>query len=126
MLSTRELITTIYAAFNARQMDAVLAKLAPDVDWPNGIDGGRVHGRDQVRAYWTRQWATIDPKVEPLRIEDDDEGRAVVEVHQVVRDLAGNVLVDQIVHHVYSIRNSLIERMDIRTPVNSPAHAASN
>ena len=126
MLSTRELITTIYAAFNARQMDAVLAKLAPDVDWPNGIDGGRVHGRDQVRAYWTRQWATIDPNVEPLRIEDDDEGRAVVEVHQVVRDLAGNVLVDQIVHHVYSIRNSLIERMDIRTPVNSPAHAASN
>jgi hypothetical protein len=37
----------------------------------------------------------------------------VVEVHQVVRDLAGNQLVDTIVHHAYRIRNNLIERMDI-------------
>jgi hypothetical protein len=43
----------------------------------------------------------------------DSKGRTVVEVHQVARDLIGNLLVDQIVHHAYSIRDGLIERMEI-------------
>lgn len=116
MQSNRELLAAIYAAFNAREMDAVLANLSPDVDWPNGMEGGRIHGRDQVRAYWTRQWAAMNPYVEPQHIEDDEDGRTVVEVHQVVRDLDGNLLVDQIVHHIYTIQNGLIERMVIRTP----------
>jgi hypothetical protein len=121
-LSHRELLTAVYAAFNRREIDIVLAALAPEVDWPNGMEGGRVHGRDQVRAYWTRQWAALDPHVEPLRM-NDIAGRTVVEVHQVVRDLDGTVLVDQIVRHKYLIQNGLIARMDIEEPdpVTKPA-----
>jgi hypothetical protein len=37
----------------------------------------------------------------------------VVEVHQVVHDCDGKLLVDQIVHHAYQIRDSLIAKMDI-------------
>jgi hypothetical protein len=77
------------------------------------MEGGHVHGRDAVRAYWTRQWTVIDPHVEPLAITRDDSGRFIVEVHQVVHDLQGKVLVDTIVHHAYRILNGLIERMDI-------------
>lgn len=40
-------------------------------------------------------------------------GRFIVMVHQMVRDLQGNVLLDTIVHHAYHIRDGLIERMDI-------------
>jgi hypothetical protein len=40
----------------------------------------------------------------------------VVEVHQVVRDLAGNVIHDRMVQHVYLIRDGLIVNMEIRTP----------
>src|SRR5258705_6728346 len=40
------MLRELYASFNARDIDAVLARLAPDVDWPNGMEGGRVHGRD--------------------------------------------------------------------------------
>jgi hypothetical protein len=115
MQSKQELLNTTYAAFNVRDIDTVLANLHPDVDWPNGMEGGRVLGRSNVRYYWLRQWETLDPHVEPLRFEDE-AGRTVIHVHQVVRDLAGNVLLDQIVQHVYSIRNGLIERMDIRQP----------
>jgi hypothetical protein len=110
------LITTVYAAFNRRDIDAVFTHLHPHVDWPNGMEGGREHGYDQVRAYWTRQWGMINPHVDPLRIEDDNLENTVVDVHQVVRDLSGNVILDQIVQHVYSIRDGLIERMDIRSP----------
>ncbi len=116
MQSKQELLTTTYEAFNARDIDSVLATMHPDVDWPNGMEGGRVHGHGNVRAYWTRQWKTVDPRVQPVRIEDDESGLTVVDVHQVVRDLDGNILLDRIVQHVYSIQNGLIERMDIREP----------
>ena len=101
------------AAFNARDVDGVLAGMTPDVDWANGMTGGRVHGRDAVRAYWAAQWAALDPRVEPVRVTPDDGGGVAVDVHQVVRDRAGAVLVDQIVRHVYRLRGGLVARMDI-------------
>src|SRR5580658_7629180 len=110
MSGDREILIAAYREFNARHIDAVLALMHPDVIWPNGMEGGYVHGHDGVRAYWTRQWGTIDPHVEPMKIERDLKGRAVVEVHQVVKDLNGNVLIDTIVHHAYNIRDGLIER----------------
>ena len=116
MRSKLALLIATYQAFNARDIDAVLANVHPEVDWPNGMEGGRIRGHANVRDYWRRQWDMIDPRVEPLRFEDDELGRTVVDVHQVVRDLAGNTLADQIVQHVYSIQNGLIERMDIRKP----------
>jgi SnoaL-like domain len=109
----QELLIAAYREFNARHIDAVLALMHRAVVWPNGMEGGYVHGHDGVRAYWTRQWGMIDPHVEPLSMEKDEKGRTVVEVHQVVRDLNGNMLLDKIVHHAYSIRDGLIERMEI-------------
>lgn len=110
----------MYAAFNRRDIDGVLVLMRSDVDWPNGMEGGRVHGRDEVRAYWKRQWGMIDPHVEPMRMEEDEAGNTVVDVHQVVRDLSGKILKDQIVQHVYSFRDGLVERMEIRKPDNGP------
>ena len=102
-----------YRDFNQRRIDAVLARLHPEVEWANGMEGGHVHGREEVRAYWTRQWAILDPHVDPVRIAPDAAGRWVVEVHQVVHDKNGNLLVDKIVTHAYRVRGGLIERMDI-------------
>lgn len=126
MQSRRELLTAVYAAFNRRDIDAVFSMLHSDVDWPNGMEGGRVHGYDEVRAYWTRQWGIWDPHVEPVHIEDDEAGNTVVDVHQVVRDLSGNVLKDQTVQHVYSFREGVIERMDIRQPAVAATRESSN
>jgi hypothetical protein len=108
-----DILAAAYREFNARNIDAVLALMRPDVAWPNGMEGGYVHGHEGVRAYWTRQWTMIDPRVEPLRMERDANGRMVVEVHQVVRDLNGSPLLDKIVHHAYTLRDGLIERMEI-------------
>jgi SnoaL-like domain len=113
MTHERELLEGAYRDFNARRVDAVLARMRPDVVWPNGMEGGYVYGHDEVRRYWTRQWAGLDPKVEPLEITPDERGRWVVKVHQVVHDHEGKLLVDQIVHHAYHISDSLIARMDI-------------
>ena len=109
-----ELLKRVYDRFNARDMEIVLAAMQEDVIWANGMEGGHVQGRDEVRSYWTRQWAMIDPHVEPVAFARGPEGEVVVEVHQVVRDLNGNLLADKMVDHVFRIENGLIKRFDIR------------
>jgi ketosteroid isomerase-like protein len=103
----------LYASFNARDIDAVLAHLAPDVDWPNGMEGGREHGHAAVRAYWERQFGLIDSRVEPVDITEREDGTVAVDVHQVVRSPAGELLSDSRVVHTYTLRDGLVARMDI-------------
>jgi SnoaL-like domain len=110
----RDLLVFVYDAFNRRDVDPILALMDPEVEWPNGMEGGWVHGRDGVRAYWTRQWGMLDPHVAPLKFETEEDGHIVVDVHQVVRDLSGAVLIDRTVQHAYLINNGLIARMEIR------------
>ena len=114
MPTDHDLLRNVYSAFNARDVDTVLAAMSADVDWPNGWEGGRVYGHEGVRDYWTRQWAAIDPHVEPVGFDTDEMGRAVVEVHQVVRDLEGNVIAEGMVEHIYLIEDGLIRSMEIR------------
>jgi len=109
-----ELIEHVYERFNARDLDGVLAVMHADVMWANGMEGGHVHGRDGVRLYWTRQWATIDPHVEPVGLSTGPDGEIVVEVHQRVRDLAGNLLSDKMVGHIFRIEDGQIRQFDIR------------
>jgi SnoaL-like protein len=109
-----ELLKRLYAQFNAREIDSVLAALHNDVVWANGMEGGHVHGRDGVRSYWKRQWAIVDPHVEPLGFSSSPDGEVIVEVHQIVHDLDGNLLSDKMVGHVFRIENNLVKRFDIR------------
>jgi hypothetical protein len=107
------LLKCVYRDFNARNIDAVLACMHPAVEWANGMEGGHVHGHEAVRAYWTRQFETLNPQVSPILIEDAKAGEFIVEVHQVVHDIKGNLLIDAIVYHTYQFRDCLIARMDI-------------
>ncbi len=90
-----ETLNNIYARFNARDLDGVLAVLAVEVACANGMDGGHVHGREAVREYWMRQWAMVDPHVEPVGFHTTADGAVVAEVRQVVRDLDGEPLQGQ-------------------------------
>jgi len=114
MPSDIDLLKRLYSDFNARRMDAVLAWLHPDVVWANGMEGGYVHGRDGVREYWTRQWAIIDPHVEPMHFVAGEAGMVEVEVHQLVRDHEGNTLADRMVGHVFHVEDGVVRRFDIR------------
>ena len=108
-----ELLRAAYVAFNARDIDAALALMTPDVEWPRAFKGGFVHGPKEIRAYWTEQWSEISPHVEPAAFHQEDAGHILVDVHQVVRDLAGNVLADEHVGHRFTIEQGLIRRMEV-------------
>jgi ketosteroid isomerase-like protein len=109
------LLEAVYAAFNRRDVESVLAKMHVDVDWPNGMEGGRVLGTAAVRDYWKRQFESLDPRVEPQSFTAEADGRIAVDVHQVVHDKAGALLVDQTIQHVYEITDGRIRSMEIRS-----------
>lgn len=110
-----ELLSKAYAAFNRREIETVLAAMQANVDWPNGMEGGRVLGKAAVRDYWRRQFELLDSKVEPKSFTREADGRIAVDVHQVVHDKSGKLVADQRVQHVYEIRDGLIRNMEIRS-----------
>src|SRR5215203_4793466 len=110
--SDQMLIKKAYEAFNARQIDAVLVLMHPDVHWPNGWEGGYVEGHDEVRTYWTRQWNEIDPHVTPVSFNKKDN-QLEVAVRQLVKDRQGTILLDGMVKHIYTIEKGLIRSMEI-------------
>src|SRR5262250_1561969 len=81
-----ELLRAAYAAFNARDIDAALATMAPEVLWPRAFKDGF------------------------------GGGRVLVGVHQVVRDRAGAVLADGHVGHRFTIESGLIRAMEVCSP----------
>jgi len=113
-----ELLQRVYGAFNRREFESVLAAMIDDVDWPNGMEGGRVLGKNAVRAYWKRQFEILDSRVEPQGFTSEADDRIAVDVHQIVHDKAGNLVADQMVQHVYEIRGGLIRSMEIRSSGN--------
>ena len=115
------LLRAAYSAFNARDIDAALALMTPDVAWPKAFKGGFARGSEEVRAYWTEQWSEINPHVEPVSFYSDEAGRILVDVHQVVRDEAGAVLADEHVGRRFTLEHSLIQAMEIcRLPSSTP------
>src|SRR5271156_482738 len=114
MANTHTLIAQAYSAFNQRNIDGALALMSENVSWPKASEGGRVVGKEEIRAYWTRQWQEFDPHVEPIEVIDRQGGKTDVRVHQLVKSLDGGVLSDSEVWHTYTISNGLIDRMDQR------------
>src|SRR6202022_1646122 len=113
LANTQVLIAEAYSAFNRRDIDGALALMSEDVSWPKASEGGRVVGKEEIRAYWSRQWKEFDPHVDPIEVIDRGEGKIDVRVHQLVKSLGGDVLSDSEVWHAYTTENGLIERMDL-------------
>jgi hypothetical protein len=107
------LIQKAYSAFNARDLDTALSTMHPEVHWPKAFEGGHVIGRDEVRKYWTRQWGEIHATVQPIGISERQDGTVAVTVHQLVKDLQGNVVFEGKVKHVYTLQDNLFRSMDI-------------
>jgi hypothetical protein len=114
MGNTQILIAQAYSAFNDRDIDSALALMSESVSWPKASEGGRAVGKEEIRAYWTRQWQEFDPHVEPIEVIDREGDKTDVKVHQLVKSLGGDVLSDTEVWHVHTIVDGLIQRMDLK------------
>lgn len=126
MADTMTMIEQAYSAFNKRDIDGAFALMTQNVSWPKASEGGKVIGKEEIRAYWARQWGEFDPHVEPLAMTEEDGGRIRVRVHQLVKSLQGNVLSDSEVLHVFTVKRGLIAAMDLgdeADPIAGPSAA---
>jgi ketosteroid isomerase-like protein len=111
----------MYERFNARDIDGVLVSLHEDVEWANGMDGGHVRGKADVRDYWTRQRSEVSARVEPISFNRRGDGVVEVEVRQTLYDPSGLPLASQgglhsrVVRHVYRFDGGKVARFDIDT-----------
>lgn len=112
MDSLNNLFQELYRNFNDRKIDLVISKMTDTVKWANGMDGGFVYGHKGVIDYWTRQFGVVSSQVTPLKIEDEN-GVVKIKVHQVVRDLDGNLLADEFVFHYFHLKDNKISEFDI-------------
>lgn len=111
------LVRRMYEVFSTDEREAFMRRcLAPDVDWPNVLDGVRLHGREAVRAYWARQFAAGHPLVRLEGLRRDADGEAVVAtVRPGVLDASGERWAGETVEHVYRFDgDGLVARMDVR------------
>lgn len=109
----QKILSRLYQDFNHRNIDAILALVHTNVTWPNGWEGGFVHGHDEVRAYWLRQWREINPEVVPVSFEVRSGGEIAIVVHQIIKDLNGQILSDSQVTHAYTFEEGKVRTMVI-------------
>ena len=111
------LLRRMYEVFSTDEREAFMQRcLAPDVDWPNVLDGVRLHGREAVRAYWARQFAAGHPLVRLEGLRPGEDGAAVVAtVRPGMRDASGDRWAEETVEHVYRFdADGLVARIDVR------------
>ena len=111
------LLRRMYEVFSTDERDAFMSQcLAPDVDWPNVLDGVRLRGRTEVQAYWARQFASGHPLVRLEGLRPDGDGEAVVAtVRPGRREASGDQWAEETVEHVYRFgEDGLVTRMDVR------------
>jgi ketosteroid isomerase-like protein len=110
------LLTSVYDAYNRRDFAAFSAFLATDIDWPDLIEGGRLAGREAVRAYWARNDRSITVDSAPVSFAALADGRIAVDVNQIVRNLTGQIWSDSCVRHVFTLRDGMVTKLDIELP----------
>ena len=113
MNSNKQFLQNLYDAFNNREIETIISFMRPDVKWANGVEGGFVYGRDAVREYWTNQYKVIQVQLETLKFETDENNRNVVTVHQVIKDLQGNLLADATIQQIFTVEDGLISLYEI-------------
>ena len=108
-----EIVRAGMEAWNRRDFDAVLATLAPEVEW--GLSGAVpdvadvYHGHDGVRAFWegwTASWEEIQNEPE----EYIDLGDSVLVLVHFRASGRNQIAVDQSVAFLFTMRDGLVVR----------------
>jgi hypothetical protein len=69
-----------------------------------------------LKMHFTRRTRLIiDSRVEPLKNARTADGSPVVDVHQVVKNLEGQTLVDETVKHAFRLDGGHVRRFDIQS-----------
>ena len=112
--ATRQLVQQLYGLFNARHLDALLERAAPDIEWDwsrsigpdNTVQRGPEAVRNFIQEAW-RHWETIDMTPEEIIPAGDEEVVVMVRVRLRGRD---GIEVEATGPHVQTWRDGRLAR----------------
>ncbi|MEC9347902.1 MAG: nuclear transport factor 2 family protein [Pseudomonadota bacterium] len=114
MAGEQSMLIRLYENFRNRDVDAMLAMMSPDVEWARDTGDGYLSGHDALRQHWHREWQDFATYLDPQSFSVTRNERTAVQVIRTVRDLQGRRLSETTLGHIFTIRDGLIVRLDIR------------
>jgi ketosteroid isomerase-like protein len=106
-----------FDAFNEGDIELPLSLMCEDVDWPNTVEGGRLAGRDEVRAYWMRMFEIFIPQLDPLCIRALAPGKTIAcGQERFIDTVTGQELAHKRFRHVYTWRGERVAHLDASEP----------
>lgn len=113
------LLTSLYEAIERQDVDAVLALFHRDARIPDSLEQAALVGRDQIRAYYQRQFATIRVQSSLLATNELSDGRVEAFLHVLVQGSTGGFWWEGRVTATYRIEGGLITEMVVTEPPGS-------
>jgi len=116
MIRHQNLVDALWDALNHQDIETALALVHPEADWQDLMSGGRRHGRDAVRDYWTSLFGMIRPTTSALAYRRLADDRISARVLHSIHDPKGKLWSEEVVTHVFGVRDGLLSRMDVAAP----------
>lgn len=113
MTPDKDRIAELYAAINARDLDATVACYAPDARFVDGLEGGMVEGADGIRAHFIHLFETIRVEIAIIDLTPLADGRLRARLHVVTRGPGGGLWQDAEVTACYRLDGGLIVEQDV-------------
>lgn len=109
--SVESLLGGLFDAIDRQDIDAVLAHFASEARIPDSLESAIVVGRDQIRAYYLRQFATIHVSASLLSTRRLPDGRVEADLHVQLRGAEGGSWGERRVKAIYRIDDGRISEM---------------
>jgi uncharacterized protein (TIGR02246 family) len=113
MADAHDLVVRLHEAISRRDADAAARLFHPDARFRNYLDEGEVIGRDAVRAFYRKVFETLAPGIDLLSVQVLADGQARAELQVSIHDRSGQLWSDSRVTATYTIRDGLIQSVDL-------------
>ena len=113
MPARRRLLVQVYDAFNVGDLEGLGRTFHAEVEWPDLLEGGTLHGRGTVVDYFRRQFALMQPDAQIIDITLVGAEQAIVHVQYSVRDAQGGLWSDTQARLRFTFQDGLIRRMTV-------------
>lgn len=113
MTPDEDRIAKLYAAINARDLDATVACYAPQARFVDGLEGGMLEGHEAIRAHFVHLFETIRVELALIDLTQLPDGRLRARLQVVARGPGGGLWQDDTVTACYRLDRGLIVEQDV-------------
>ena len=109
------ILRQVISAWQAKDIDGVLAHMHDDIVWPDTLDNDEkpLVGKEAVLGHFARMFATILANVQLIRILDETPNSLAVEAQYSVESPDGRIWTDTRAALTYHFKEGLLSGMTI-------------